>query len=182
MSACLTDAMLPNTTPMEMDISWLSFNISWRPAIEHDHDGYDQLAALSDSHNKTCMSLDHNLLSGSHALFVGSLPVAYKSLRVTLKTSTRSLHFQGGSTCSRYSSSLLSHVGPKSGPPCRPFCGVPTTCNLVERQGTYSRMVTFHFECLCAAQKCTEILLWLWEEPGAEIPAKICEVEVAGYD
>ena len=173
--------MLPNTTPMELDTLGLPLNISWRPAIEQDHDIYDQLAALSDSNNKTCLSLDHNLLPGSHVLFVGSLPVQYRSLHVTLQTGIRSLHFHGDNTCSRYSSSLLSHVGPKFGPPCRPFCGVPTTCNLVERQETNSRMVTFHFECLCAVKSCTEIFLWLWEKPGAEIPADICEIEVVGY-
>ena len=172
--------MLPTTTPMDLDISGLPFNISWRPAIEHDHDSYDQLAALSDSNNKACLSLDHNLLPESHVLFVGSLPVHYRSLYVTVQTSIRSLHFHGDNTCSRYSSSILSHVGPKSGPPCRPFCGVPTACNLMESQETNPTMVTFHFECSCAVRICTEILLWVWQEPGAEIPTDICEIEVVG--
>ena len=181
-SACLTDATIPSRTPVRLDFSGLPFNISWRPAVEQNYQGYDGLAALSDSNNNTCLILDHNRLSGSHVFFIGSLPMQYRSLYVTVPTSNRSLHFQGDDTCNHYASSLLSHVGPKSGQSCHPFCGVPTTCDLMERHETHSTTASFYFECLCGVQSCTEILLWLWQEPVAELPADICEIEVTGYN
>ena len=152
------------------------FNITWRPAIEEYHQDDHQLAALSDSNNKTCLTLDHHELT--RILFVGSLPVAYRSLYVDIHTNSGSLHFHG-ETCAHNYTTLMSHAGPKSGQSCRSFCGVPTICNL-HTKNRNSAMTTFQFECMCAFQSCTELLLWLWGEPGAFMPP-ICEIEAVAY-
>ena len=152
------------------------FNITWRPVNEQYHQDDRLLAALSDSNNKTCLTLDHH--DSPRILLVGSLPMAYRSLSVDIHTDSSSLCFHG-ETCAYNYTTLMSHVGSKSGQSCHSFCGVPTICNLYKKN-TNSTMTTFQFECMCALQSCTELLLWLWGEPGAAMP-RICEIEAVAY-
>ena len=152
----------------------LPFNITWRPAIEQYHQDDHQLDTLSDSNSKTCLTLDHQ--DSPRIILVGSLSVTYRRLYVDIHSYNSSLHFYG-ETCANNNFTLMSHVGSQSGQTCRSFCGVPTICNLYEKQITNSTINTFRYACICAVQSCTELLLWIWGEPGAVV-AGICEIEV----
>ena len=162
---------------MSFSTTVLSVNLTWRPAIEQYDHGYGNLTVLSDSNNETCLSLDFHHLDEPQILLIGSLSHLYKNLHVAVHTRSLSLHFQGD-TCVGKPSVLMSHVGPKCGSPCRDFCGVPSTCNLNEKQNTDSAITTLHLDCICPEQSCLELLLWLWE-PSGSIIAGICEIEVS---
>ena len=162
---------------LTMDV-FLAFTITWRPAIEQHHLSYDRLASLSDSNHETCLSLDPHYSAESRILFLGSLRETYRSLNITINTSGRSLRFHGD-TCADRTSVLMIHAGPKSGSTCRPFCGVPATCNLKEKPDINAASVTFQFNCMCPVESCSEILLWLWVEPDVGMP-RVCEIEVSG--
>ena len=153
----------------------LQIGITWRPAIQHYDPGHGEMSAISDHNNATCLTF-----MNSRVLLVGSLRVMYKTLHVAVHTNYRSLRFHG-ETCANVSSVLMSHVGPENGSSCNPFCGVPTVCRFKGNHDTDSIITTSHFECVCAAQSCSEILLWVWGEPG-ELVRSVCEIEVLEYN
>ena len=158
----------------------LLFEITWRPAMQHFDPENDKISAISDHNNETCLTLGLHYSMDSRILLIGSLFVMYKTLYVAAYTNIRSFTFYGES-CANDSSVLMSHVGPEPGSTCHPFCGVPNVCSIKERQDTDSIITTFHFECVCAVQSCSEILLWLWRKPG-ELVTNVCEIEVLGYN
>ena len=152
----------------------LSTAITWRPAIEQHNPSYEQLAALSDFNQETCLSLDSHFSVESRVLFVGSFSETYKNLHVSIHTRGPSLHFHDD-TCTDKTLVLMTHAGPKTGFTCRHFCGVPTTCNLKEKPDINAASVTFQFNCMCPVAGCSELLLWLWVEPDVAMPS-ICEI------
>ena len=148
--------------------------ITWKTAINQSQAGNNEMVALSDSNNATCLDLSHLLMS--RVLLVGSFAASYRSILVTICTSSNSLYFHGD-MCAQESSVLMSHVGSEPGSSCHDFCGVPTICDLKDKKVSDDALITFHFECTCATQLCSELLLWLWAQPGSSIPT-VCEIDV----
>ena len=163
------------TTTSSHDAS-LPFNITWRPATEQYNPGCDHLVALSDSNNETCLNVDNSCLVDLRILLVGSLSKIFKTLHVAIHTSDRLFRIHGGTCADKWV--LMSHVGPKSGITCRPFCDVPTTCNLEGTQYIDSTLITFRFHCFCPEESCSELLLWIWSGPNTVIPS-VCEIEAS---
>ena len=153
----------------------LPFNITWKTAIERRHLEFDQLIVLSDFNNDTCLNVDIHHFEEFRILLVGSLPLTFKTLHVAIHSKDHSFRFHGDICADK--SVLMSHVGPKSGLTCRPFCGVPIACEVTDIHDTDSTLVTFRFKCMCQQKICSEILLWLWARPGAVMPS-VCEIEV----
>ena len=153
----------------------LPFNITWKTVVEQSHIEYDQLIALSDSDNDTCLNVDLHQFEEFRILLVGSLPLTFKTMHVAIHSKNHSFRFHGDMCTDKLV--LMSHVGSKSGFTCRPFCGVPVSCDLTEIHDTDSTLVTSHFKCMCQENICSEILLWLWTRPGAVMPS-VCEIEV----
>ena len=125
------------------------------------------------------MKLDH--LLKSRGLLVGSLSWSYRNLYVLIHTNSSSIQFHDGACGHDSPSVLMSHVGFRSGFPFRDLCVIPSVCHLRNRLLTNTILFTFQFECMCTSEHCSELLLWLWPQPGAAI-STVCEIEVVIND
>ena len=123
------------------------------------------LAGISDTSTQTCD--EFNFADGSQ-LLKATLTETYTSLRFVIRVGASGLRF--GSVhpdCDKSSSLLMAHDSSRAiadGLTCRPFCEVPTACQISHVNLTPFGRFIYKFICRCTAQDCTDLFISLRPE------------------